>query len=85
MNGIIPKDSYLGEPMELKFPQVDALISMIKCKGRCCALFRRDLQRAYQQILVDPGDVHHLGYSRQDHFYFEVMLRIGLRSAALCC
>ena len=85
VNSTIPKDSYLGEPTELKFPTVDALIAMIKRKGRGCALFKRDLQRAYRQIPVDPGDVHHLGYSWRDQLYFDVMLPMGLRSAALCC
>ena len=85
VNSTIPKESYLGEPTELKFPTVDALIAMIKHKGRGCAVFKRDLQRSYRQIPVDPGDVHHLGYSWRDQLYFDVMLPMGLRSAALCC
>ena len=46
VNSTIPKDSYLGEPTELKFPTVDALIAMIKRKGRGCTVFKRELQRA---------------------------------------
>ena len=68
VNSTIPKYSYLGKPTELKFPTVNALIAMIKRKGRGCTLFKRDLQRAYRQIPVDPGDVHHLGYSWRDQF-----------------
>ena len=59
--------------------------SRFKCKVRGCALFERDPQRAYQQIPVDPVDVHHLGNFWWDQLYFDVMLPMGLRSAALCC
>ena len=62
VNATIPKNSYLGEPFHLTFPTVDALIAMVKHKGQGCALFKRDLQWAYRQIPVEPGDIHHLGY-----------------------
>ena len=85
VNATIPKNSYLGEPFHLTFPTVDALIAMVKHKGQGCALFKRDLQRAYRQIPVDPGDIHHLGYKWRGDLFFDVMLPMGLRSAALCC
>ena len=85
VNATIPKNSYLGEPFHLTFPTVDALIAMVKHKGQGCALFKRDLQRVYRQIPVDPGDIHHLGYKWRGDLFFDVMLPMGLRSAALCC
>ena len=80
VNNTIPKDTYLGEPCQLKFPTVDALIDLVKLKGQGCALFKRDLRRAYRQIPVDPGDIHNLGYTWRDQLFFDVVLPMGLRS-----
>ena len=46
-------------PMELKYPSLDALIFIIKYKGRGCALFKRNFQRVYRLILIDSVDSHH--------------------------
>ena len=85
VNSGISKDTYLGEPMKLTFPRVDDLVALVKLFGQGCALFKRDLKRAYRQIPVDPGDIHLLGYSWQGKLYFDAVLPMGLRSAALCC
>ena len=52
--GII-KGVYLGQQMNLTYPNVDDLVSLIKIKGQGCLLFKRDLRRFYRQIPVDPG------------------------------
>ena len=85
VNSDIPKDTYIGEIFSLKFPSVDALVELVKKKGPGCALFKRDLRRAYRQLPVDPGDIHLLGYQWDGQFYFDIRLPMGLRSAALCC
>jgi len=46
VNDFIPKNQYLGEPFELHFPSVDALVELIRIKGPGCLLFKKDLQRA---------------------------------------
>ena len=43
---------------------------MVKHKGQGCALFKRYLQRAYRQIPVVPGDIHHLGYKWRGDLFF---------------
>ena len=62
VNGGIDKDSYLGDPIRLRYPSVEDLVHIIWQKGRGCALFKRDLRRAYRQFPVDPGDLHLLAY-----------------------
>ena len=86
VNDVIPKDSYLGQSFHLRYPGVDQLINLIKLKGQGCALFKRDLKSAYRQLLrVDPGDIHWLGFSWNNKFYFDLTHPQGGRSAAMCC
>lgn len=53
INDKIPKDSYLDDDCELRYPNIDALVALVKQNGISCALMKRDLRRAYKQILVD--------------------------------
>lgn len=85
VNGGINKDLYLGEEVHLKYPNVDALVEIIKSKGPGCLCFKRDLSRAYRQINIDPHDVHLVGYRWRDHLYFDRVLSMGLCSAAQIC
>ncbi|CAG2226402.1 unnamed protein product [Mytilus edulis] len=85
VNGGINKDLYLGEEVHLKYPNVDALVEIIKSKGPGCLCFKRDLSRAYRQINIDPHDVHLVGYHWRDHLYFDRVLSMGLCSAAQIC
>ena len=85
VNDKIPKDSYLGEECQLRYPTVDALVALVKKKGKGCALMKRDLRRAYKQILVDPGDWPYLGLSWNGEFFFDMTMPMGLRSSARCC
>ena len=48
-------------------------------------IFKRDLKRAYRQLVVDPGDIHLLDYKWRGHVYFERVLTMGLRSADYMC
>ena len=85
VNQGIDKDTYLGEPARVYLPNVDTLVNHIKDKGQGCALYKRDLRRAYRQIHVDPGDIHLLGFKWKGHSYVDVTLPMGLRSAAYIC
>ena len=85
VNSGIDRHTYLGEPVRLKYPSVDSLVELVKMKGRGCALYKRDLKRAYRQIPVDPGDIHLLGFKWKNSVYLDLFLPMGLRSAALCC
>ena len=85
VNSGISKDTYLGQPANLKYPSIDDLVEVIKSKGRGCSLFKRDLKRAYRQFPVDPGDINMLAFRWQGAIFIDVVLPMGLRSAALCC
>ena len=60
INDYFSKDFYLGEKISLSYPGVDDLVNIIKCKGRGCLLFKRDLRRFYRQIRIDIEDSHWL-------------------------
>ena len=76
------KDFYLGEKNSLSYPGVDDLVNIIKCKGRGCLLFKRDLRRFYRQIGIDIGDYSLVGYTFNGYMYFDKVLSMGLKSAA---
>lgn len=60
---------------------MDAVISL----GPGCLLYKRDLKKTYRQFPVDPKDCHLLGYTWDSQFYFDTVLTMGLRSAAMAC
>ena len=64
---------------------MDDIAVQILALGPGCLLFKRDLKRAYRQFPVDPGDYHLLGSSRQNEMFFDTVLPMGLRSAAMAC
>ncbi|CAG2211665.1 unnamed protein product [Mytilus edulis] len=85
VNSGIFKDRYLGDEISVSYPTVDDFIMLIKSKGQGCRMFKRDLKRAYRQLVVDPGDIHLLGYKWRGHLYYDRVLTMGLRSAAYIC
>ena len=85
VNDKIPRDEYMGQELVLKYPGVDALVALVKRKGKGCALMKVDLRRAYKQILTDPGDWNFLGMKWRGKFLFDRTMPMGLRSAAMCC
>ena len=72
---------YLGEKVSVQYPTVDDFVRLIKKKGRNCKIFKRDLRRAYRQLVIDPGDIYLMGYKWKSHIYFDRVLTMGLRSA----
>ena len=85
VNDKIPRDQYMGEETVLKYPGVDALVALIKLKGKGCALMKVDLRRAYKQIFTDPADWNFLGILWKGKLLFDRTMPMGLRSAAMCC
>ena len=85
VNDGIPSDSFLGDPMALTYPTLDDIVDAIVAAGPGCMLYKRDLRKAYRQFPVDPGDYHLLGFAWQGVYYFDTVLAMGLRSAAMAC
>ena len=43
VNDGIPSDSYLGEPLVLRYPTIDDIVDTVVTLGRGCHLYKRDL------------------------------------------
>ena len=80
-------DNSLHEGVEfsLTYPTVDHIASLIARKGPGCLIYKCDLRKAYRQFYVDPYDFPLLGFHWNDCYYFDVVLPMGLRSAAMAC
>ena len=85
VNDGIVKGHFLGEPFELHFPTVDDVCNLVLACGPGALIYKRDLAKAYRQFPIDPFDYHHLGYYWNDSYYFDTVLCMGQRSAALSC
>ena len=85
VNDGISSSSYLGEEISLTYPTVDNIASLIWSTGAGCLIYKRDLKWAYRQFPVDPRDYPLLGYCWNHDLYFDVVLPMGLRSAAMAC
>ena len=85
VNSGIPTATYLGDDFKVRLPGVDALLDIIRLKGRHCHLFKMDLSRAYRQLRIDPRDYHLLGFRHRNSLYFDIAPPFGLRSSAMMC
>ena len=85
VNAAIDMALVSDQDLSLRYPSIDSLVDLVVQCGRGCAMFKRDLKRAYRQIPVDPGDIHVLGYKWDNKLYFDTALPMGLKSAALFC
>ena len=75
----------LAQEFALVYPTVDLIADHVAALGPGCLLFKCDLRRAYRQFPMDPYDYPLLGCSWNDHYYFDVVLPMGLRTAAMAC
>ena len=85
VNDGISSTQYLGDDISLTYPTVDSICSLICLCGPGCLIYKRDLRRAYRQFPVDPYDYPLLCYRWRDNLYCDVVLPMGLRSAAMAC
>ena len=85
VNDGISKDVYLGEIIELHYASVKQVCEMVLQIGVGSVIYKRDLRRAYRQVPVDPGDYCYLGYHWEDEFFFDTVLCMGQRNAAMAC
>ena len=85
VNTGINKSWYRGKKVKCQLPSVESLAAIVRAKGRKCRVFKRDMKRAYKQIPVCIGDVHLLGYTFQNLYYFDITLPMGLVNSCLIC
>ena len=85
VNDGIPRNSFFSDPVDLTYPIIDDIVDAVVSLGRGCLLYKRDLRKAYRQFPVDPHDYHLLGYTWSGQYFFDTVLTMGLRSAAMSC
>ena len=85
VNDGISKNVYLGELINLHYASVEQVCQMVMTAGRGAHIYKRDLRQAYRQIPVDPRDYRFLGYCWDDALYFDSVLAMGQRNAAMAC
>ena len=85
VNSGISASSYLNEPYKLRLPGIDRLCQFILQHGRGCLLYKKDLQRAYRQLPIDPKDYNLLGFPFNGRLYFDTRCPFGLRTSAMIC
>ena len=85
VNDSISSDHYLDQFFKLRLPGIHRLVEFVNAKGRGCHVFKKDLQRAYHQIPIDPQDYPLLGLYNDGSLYFHTALPFGLRSATMIC
>ena len=85
VNDGISKSVYLGELINLHYASVEQVCQMVMAAGRGAHIYKRDLRHAYRQIPVDPRDYRFLGYYWDGMMYFDTVLAMGQRNAAMEC
>ena len=82
INDGIPKDSYLGEAVNLKYPTIDMLAHRLYQLGKNVKQFKVDI-RAFRQIPLDPSSWRFTGMYWKKKFFLDKITSMGLGSAAL--
>ena len=85
INDGISQEYYLGKKINICYPNVDDFVDIIKLKGQGCLMFKKDLNRAYRQIPLCPGDMHLVGFQWEDAIFADRVLPMGLRSSSQIC
>ena len=85
VNTGIDKSLHEGMEFALQYPTVDHIASFIARRGPGCLIYKCNLRKAYHQLYVDPFNSPLMGFQWNNCYYFDVVLPISLRSAAMAC
>ena len=85
VNKGINKSYYRGKKVKCTLPCVEDLIKIIRSKRGKVLVFKRDLKRAYKQIMICVGSLHVLGIFFEENYYYDISLPMGLINSALIC
>ena len=85
VNDGISKDTYLDLEAEFSLPSVQSMVARVNDLGPGCLMYKRDLQGAFRQFSIDPGDYCFTAVSWDGKIYLDTRLAMGLRSSAYCC
>ena len=85
VNSCVPMDVFDNIEFKLKYPTIDNVIQKIRVMGSKSLLFKIDLQRAFRNFRIDPGDYHVLGLRWQGMTYVDIALSFGFKQVASSC
>ena len=83
LNMSTPKEFYLNEKTEYDFPRLDDFEVLILKVGLGAKMWKRDLERYFLQIPLDPTDYSKTGFIWRCNFFFFVSFMFGLRHSGL--
>ena len=83
LNKSTPKEFYLNEKTEYDFPKLDDFEILILKVGHGAKMWKRDLERYFLQIPLDPGDYSKTGFIWRSCFFFFISYMFGLRHSGL--
>ena len=81
LNKITPQDYYLEYQAEYDYPKLDSLEAMILSIGQGALMWKRDLERYYLQLPLDPVDYWRTGFIWRQNYFFFIAYMFGLRHA----
>ena len=85
INDNIHPSTYMGTPFLLKFPTIDDITGRIKALKSNCLIYKVDLQRAFRQLRLDPGDIVYTGLSFDNKTYVDTAIPFGYRHGSMAC
>ena len=90
LNDGIDKNMYLGDKVELSYPNVDTLARRVhflasRKDAEPVMFFKEDLDRAFRQLAADLFSVLLLGFKWQEKIYFDLVMVMGCRIAPFIC
>ena len=85
MNDGIPTDYYMGQQMQLTYPTTDLLCKQAKKIGKTAKGWKKDMDRAFKQIMICPLSWPLQGIIWNNLFLFDKTAVMGSCSAPYIC
>ena len=85
VNSCVPLNNFDGMEIQLKYPTVDSLVEKFKIYGPDTLLFKVDLQRAFRNLRIYPGDYDLFGLNWRQKTYVDVAMPMGFCQGASSC
>ena len=85
VNSCVPMDTFDKIEFKLKYPTIDNAIQKLRVLVLKSLLFKIDLQRAFHNFRIDPGDYHVLGLQCHGMTNVDIALPFGFKQVASSC
>ena len=81
VNKLIPRDTFMEARADLKYPTIDRLCRRAAKVGPKAVGWKKDMERAFRQVPLDPLAWSYLGVQWEGLLYFDLAEVMGCRSA----